>query len=107
MPTTPNKKPNPYDLPNLSRLPPGQRRAIEAFIGGERARTYPEAAQLADQSELTMPTPANRVRQRHPNLYRGIRKVRLAQLASRHQMALANAREHSREYFRMVNRSLP
>ncbi len=102
----PIKKLISYDLPDLSRLPPGQRRAIQSLIGGEQARTYTEAALLAGMSEGTMLTHVNRVRRRHPRIYKNVRKVRLAQLALRHEEALANAREHSREYFRNVNRSL-
>jgi len=86
MTTAPSKKHNPYDLPNLSRLSPGQRRAVEALIGGgESARTYTEAATLAGMSEGTMLTHVNRVRQRHPRIYQRIRTVRLAQLAVRHE----------------------
>ena len=74
-----NKKPNPYDIPNLSSLPPGQRRAIQALIGGgEQARTYTEAATLAGMSEGTMLTHVNRVRRRHPRLYKKVRMIRLA-----------------------------
>ena len=106
MTTTPNKKHNPYDIPNLSSLPPGQRRAIQALIGcGEQARTYTEAAQVASMSEGTMLTHVNRVRRRHPRIYKKARAVRLAQLALRHEEALDNAREHCREYFTRVNRS--
>lgn len=57
-------------------------------------------------SEGTMLTHVNRVRRRHPRIYKGVRAVRLAQLALRHEEALDNAREHSREYFTRVNRSL-
>ena len=42
------KKRSPYDMPNLAGLPDGQRRAVEAVIGGGFARTYPEAAEAAD-----------------------------------------------------------
>ncbi len=67
MTTAPNKGHNPYDIPNLSSLPPGQRRAIQALIGGgEQARTYPEAAVLAGMSEGTLLTHVNRVRKRRP-----------------------------------------
>ena len=90
----------PYDMPNLSTLPPGQRRAVEALIGGGVARTYPDAARLAGMSEGTLLTHVNRVRQRHPGLYSSIRSVRLAQLAERHEGALATARAHSAIYFR-------
>jgi len=103
----PNKGHNSYDIPNLSRLPPGQRRAIDALIGGgEQARTYPDAASLAGMSEGTLLTHVNRVRTRHPRIYKKVRAVRLAQLALTHEEALDNAREHSREYFRNVSRSL-
>jgi len=107
MTTAPSKKHNLYDIPNLSSLPPGQRRAIEALVGGgEQARTYSGAAKLAGMSEGTMLTQVNRVRRRHPRLYKKIRYVRLSQLEVRHEVALGNAQEHSREYFRNVNRSL-
>ena len=95
-----NKKRFPYDMLDLSPLPPGQRRAVEALIGGEAARTYPEAARIANMVEGTLLTHINRVRQNHPTLYADIRTVRKAQLAGRHHVALANARAHSRRYFR-------
>lgn len=88
------KKHNPYDLPNLSRLPPGQCRAIKALIGGgEQARTYGEAAKLAGMSVGTLFTHVNRVKTRHPRIYKKVRAVRLAQLPLRHEEALGNARE--------------
>ena len=100
-----NKKRIPYDMPDLSYLPPGQRRAVKALIGGgSEAHTYTEAAELADMSEGTLLTHINRVRQNHPGLYEEIRKVRKAQLAVRHDSALENARAHSRAYFRRKNR---
>lgn len=95
-----NKKPFSYDMPDLSTLPPGQRRAMDALIGDAVARTYPEAARLAGMSEGTLLTHVNRVRQRQPMLYKVIRSVRLAQLAQRHEDALAGARAHSAIYFK-------
>ena len=94
------EKPSPYDMPNLRSLPLGQRRAMEALIGGGVARTYSEAASVAGMSEGTLLTHVNRVRKRHPRLYRRIRLIRLAQLAERHEEALAAARAHSAIYFR-------
>lgn len=100
------KKRIPYDMPDLSLLPSGQRRAVEALIGGGgEARTYTEAAELADMSEGTLLTHINRVRQNHPELNEEIRMVRKAQLAVRHEGALANARAHSRAYFRRQKRN--
>ena len=88
MTTAPNKGHNPYDLPNLSSLPPGQRRPIESLLsGGGSARTYTEAATLAGMSEGTMLTHINRVRRRHPRLYQQVRAVRLAQLGVIHRGA--------------------
>jgi hypothetical protein len=84
-----------YDLPDLSALPPGQRLAMDALIGGGVARTYPEAARMAGMSEGTMLTHVNRVRQRHPALYKLIRSVRLAQLVQRHEDALVGARRNN------------
>ena len=100
------KKPKPYDLPDLSGLPPGQCMAIQALIGGGMARTYPEAAELAGISEGTMLTHINRVRRRHPELYQAIRSVRLAQLADRHVDALKAKRAHSAIYFRKRARNI-
>ena len=102
----PQKKPKPYDLPDLSGLPPGQCTAIQALIGGGMARTYPEAAELAGMSQGTMLTHINRVRRRHPKLYQAIRSVRLAQLADRHKDALTAKRAHSAIYFKKRSRNI-
>ena len=100
------KKRKPYDIPDLSQLPPGQRRAIETLVGDiSHARTYTEAAQIAGMSEGTMLTHVNRVRRNHPKLYEQIQAVRKAQLSIRHEGALANARAHSRAYFRRRKRN--
>jgi|GEM_PF-1785990 len=37
------KKPIPYDIPDLSVLPPGQRRAVQALVGGGEARKPPDS----------------------------------------------------------------
>jgi len=92
-----------YDMLDLSSLPPGQRRAIEALIGGGNAHTYPEAAQIAGMSEGTLLTHMNRVRQNHPELYEKIRAVRKAQLAVRHRIAVDNAWVHTQTHFRKRN----
>ena len=90
-----------------SSLPPGQHRAMEALMGGgESARTYSEAAQIAGVSEGTTLTHVNRVRQNHPGVYALIRDVRKVQLAVRHEFAVMNARAHSGMYFRNQNRMM-
>jgi len=95
-----NKKQKAYDIPDLSELPHGQRRAIEALIGDGIDQTYTQAAKIAGMAEGTLLTHVNRVRQNHPELYAEVRKVRLAQLGVRHRFAMQNARDHSRRYFR-------
>ena len=95
-----NKKRIPYDMPSLATLPLGQRRAVDALVGGGVARTYLEAARVAGMSEGTLLTHINRVRQNHSRLYRAIREVRLEQLSVRHEGALEAANDHSRAYFR-------
>ena len=94
--------------PDLSELPAGQRRAIEALIGEGVDRTYTQAAKIAGMAEGTLLTHINRVRRNHPQLYGQIREVRLAQLRVRHRFAMQNARDHSRRYFwrRARNRRL-
>ncbi len=94
------KKQFPYDMLDLSCLPAGQRRAVQALIGGGVALTYPEAARLACMSEGTLLTHINRVRRKRPELYEAIREMRLAQLAVRHAAATKAARIHSLIHFR-------
>ena len=67
-PTRSPKKRNPYDVPDLSALPLGQRRAMEALVGGGVARTYTEAAKVAGVAEGTALTHVNRVRQGQPRI---------------------------------------
>ncbi len=74
--------------------------------GGESARAYSEAAWIAGVSEGTMLTHVNRVRQNHPGVYSLIRDVRMAQIAVRHEIAVMNARDHSRAYLRNQNRMM-
>ena len=53
----------------------------------------------------TLFTHLRRVRRKHPELYATIRKVRKAQLVIRRRNAVANARAHTRAYFRRMRRS--
>ena len=95
-----------HDILNLSPLPPGQRRAVLALVGGGEAHTYSEAAKAGEMSLGTLYTHLRRIRQRHPDLYEEIRQMRLAQLEVRHEAALASAKAHSRAYFRRQARWL-
>ena len=94
------KKRKPHDMVDLRCLPPGQRRAVVALLGGGTARTYPEAAKLAGMGLGTLHTHLGRIRQGHPDVYAEIRRVRSTQLAVRHRLAQQAARAHSRAYFR-------
>ena len=92
-------------LPDLSSLPTRQMEAVEALLGDDKyARTYQEASQIADMAESTLKTHLCRVKQNHPEVYQEIRIVREAQLAVRQRVAVENARQHSRQYFRKQNR---
>ena len=77
---------------------------MEVLIGGASARTYVDASKVAGVSEGTMLTHVNRVRQNHTVLYEGMGWVRESQLATRHRVAVMNARAHSRAYYRNQNR---
>ncbi len=63
---SPRKSGFPMTFPDLSELPQGQRRAIEALIGDDVDRTYTQAAKIAGMAEGTLLTHVNRVRQNHP-----------------------------------------
>ena len=82
-----------------------QARAVESLIGAGRDRTYTEAAEAAGMLLGTLYTHLRRVRCNHPKMYAAIRKVRKAQVAIRHRNAVANARAHTRAYFRRIRRS--
>ena len=56
-----------YDVLDLSPLPPRQRRAVEALIGGGVDRTYVEAAEIAGMAEGALLTRINRVRRITPS----------------------------------------
>jgi len=90
---------------NLSALPSGQSRAVAALISGERARTYPEAAKVAEMSLGTLYTHLRRVKRNHPEVYEKVIRVRKAQLAVRHHNALSNAKAHTRAWFRRVRKN--
>ncbi len=89
---------------DLSGISKGQRHAIEGLIGGDRARTYKEASLSAGVSLGTLYTHLRRVRLQHPNLYKKVRKIRKKQLSVRHSIAVYNAKNHSRAWFRRVNK---
>ena len=55
---------------DIAILPEGQRRAVESLVGGERARTYVEASEVAGISVNTLYTHLRRVRSKHPKLYK-------------------------------------
>ena len=90
---------------DLSGVSKGQGNAIEGLIGGDRARTYQEASIAAGVSIGTLYTHLRRVRLRHPILYKKVIKIRRKQLSVRHSSAIANAKNHSRAWFRRINKN--
>ena len=92
------------DISDIIHLPEGQYRAVVGLIGGDEARTYVVASQIAEISLGTLYTHLARVRRNHPRLYAAVLKVRKAQLKQRHRDAVIRAREHSRQYFRNMRK---
>ena len=80
-------------LRDISLLPEGQRRAVTSLVGGERARTYVEASEVAHISVNTLYTHLRRVKSKHPKLYEAIYRRRRTQLRGRHNEAVLRARE--------------
>ena len=93
-----------HDINEVTLLPPGQLRAVAGLIGGDKARTYVQASEIAGISLGTMYTHLRRIRENHPRLYEAIRTARKYQLKARHRTAVSNARSHSRQYFRNVRK---
>lgn len=81
-------------------LPSGQFRAVEALVGGGRARTYAVAAKAAGVSVNTLKTQLRRVRLRAPAVWDEVCRVRAGQLAQRHRAAVARAEQRSRAWHR-------
>ena len=103
--TTANKRQALRDLTDVSLLPEGQMRAVVALVGGDKARTYIEAAKIAGTSVNTLYTHLRRIRSNHPKLYEAVYTERKTQLRMRHREAIARAREHTKQYFRRVRKS--
>ena len=103
--TTANKRQVLRDMSDVSLLPEGQMRAVVALVGGNKARTYIEAAKIAGTSVNTLYTHLRRIRSKHPKLYEAVCKARKAQLRVRHREAVARTREHTKQYFRRVRKS--
>ena len=93
------------DMTDVSLLPEGQMRAVIALVGGDKARTYIEAAKIAGTSVNTLYTHLRRIRSNHPKLYEALYQKRKTQLRVRHREAVARAREHTKQYFRRVRKS--
>ncbi len=89
---------------DIAILPEGQRRAVDGLVGGDRARTYIEAAEVAHVSVNTLYTHLRRIRINHPVIHKAIYRRRRSQLRERHREAVARARDHTREYFKRVRK---
>ena len=93
-----------HDISDVIHLPEGQYRAVVGLVGGNEARTYLVASQIAEISLGTLYTHLARVRRNHPGLYAAVLKVRKAQLKQCHRDAVTRAREYSRQYFRNMRK---
>ena len=89
---------------DIAILPEGQRKAIESLVGGERARTYVEASEVAGISVNTLYAHLRRVRSNHPVLHKAIYQRRRSQLRERHREAVARARDPTKQYFKRVRK---
>ena len=93
-----------HDIKGLSLLPAGQLRAVDGLVGGDRARIYVEASEIAGMSLGTLHTHLRRVRINHPVIHKAIYRRRRSQLRERHSEAVARARDHTKQYFKRVRK---
>jgi prephenate dehydrogenase len=84
----------------LNNLSPKQQEAVHALIGGTKARTYQEAADLMGIHLGTLYTYLRRIKEQHPEIYSAVMQVRKDQLAERHIQAQKRARKHTDKWFR-------
>ena len=70
-------------------IPEGQRRAVESLVGGDRARTYIEAAEVSHVSVNTLYTHLRRIRINHPVIHKAIYRRRWSRLRERHSEVMA------------------
>ena len=89
------------------KIPYGQIRALRALIAHDipSGRTYKEAADAAGISLGSLYTHLRRVRQNHPEIYAATMEVRAQQLEVRHQHAVLDRRDRSREWWHNVNKA--
>ena len=79
-----------------------QARSLDTLIGGEKARTYRETAELLEISIKTLYTHLRRAKANHPEFYRIAMIIRKGQLATRHKEALARWEAHNQQWHRSV-----
>ncbi len=75
-------------------------KAVHSLVGMGKAVTYKSAAENLGIGVGTLYTYLKRVRRNHPEIYQTIMGVRKAQLAQRHEEALAKADEHNHMWHR-------
>jgi hypothetical protein len=92
----------------LATLPPGRRRVATALIADKRGRAYPEVAAKLGVSLGTVHAHLRRIRQKHPEVYAALMKVRERQLEARHRRAVAREKAHSQRWHEITRlRHLP
>ena len=87
-----------------STLTPGQRRVMDVFVGGKKARTYKKVAEILGIHIGTVYTHLKRVRDNQPKVYNRAMAIRQNQLAVRHEEAIARADARSHAYHRNMKK---
>ena len=87
-----------------STLTPGQRRVMDVFVGGKKARTYKKVAEILGIHIGTVYTHLKRVRDNQPGVYNRVFAIRRSQLEIRNQEALARADARSHEYHKNMKK---
>ena len=91
--------PNTHIIYLLQQLPKGQRRAVKALFGQDKAITYKAAAESIGIGVGTIYTHVKRIRLNSPEIYKILMIYRKNQLEVRHQEALVRRDEHDHRFF--------
>ena len=82
-----------------TELTRGQRRALDALVGGDKAVTRKEAARSLGISVWNLNTQIQRVKERSPIAYRLFQLYRTKHLGDRHADALERKAERDHQWF--------
>ena len=91
--------PNTHIMFLLQQLPKGQRRAVKALFGQDKAITYKASAESIGIGVGTIYTHLKRIRLNSPEIYKILMLYCKNQLGIRHQEALVRRDEHDHRFF--------